>query len=208
MKRIAVYGKTTREKNFLMLYLSKVLSVEHKVALICQQNFYLGDLESVHYNEHFVIRKNDNNDKDIDEPCDFRIIDLVSPAPQDVMPIYDLTYLVTSSYRSDIEDNEDVIKGIETPFTVIFQNLVYDLKISTKYLCKRLKVSSKTYKIYEQYLNENDLGILMENEYDAQIDMKHLSKSYKQLLLQLILDIDMGYKNPSKKWLRKAMRKA
>ena len=205
MKRIAVYGKTTREKNFLMLYLSKVLSVEHKVVLLSERDLLLNEVDCVDYNDNFVINK---HIEDKESTCDFKLIDLTGVFEEDKTQAFDITYFVTSPYREDIEANEAIIKGLEMPYTVIFQNLIYDLKISTKYLSKRLKITKKTHKIYEQYLNDNDLGIHIENEYDGQIVMRHLSKDYKELLLQLILDIDLGFKKPSKKWLKKAMRKA
>lgn len=208
MKTLYFFGASTEEKRHLLMYLANILSVESTVVLITDETFMLGALQQVNYNDNFVLQKH-GVDADVD--VDYLLVDqsqpIVTEESEHRSSLKDaVTYFVVNPKRSVVEDSEPLTAHISDSTTVIIQNLLFDTTISSKYLMRRLKISNKQ-KLYEVYLNDRDMCIQTENEYNESLAMRHLSSSYKKLLLNLLTDLDADYKKTGKQLLKQAIKR-
>lgn len=199
MMRIGLVGANTKEKDYLGLYLGKVLSMEHKVLLVTRQQNLMGDLEDYEYNENFRIM---SHRPDLVE-ADYLIMDEVELDRAN----YDYIFFITGPKQSEVTYNETIFcKAILEKDCVIYHNILVDSKINGKYLNNRFKIDPKKIHVLERPLNEWDLMMEIENDYDLTIRMRHMSKDYQKLILKMIQQSTGNKDKAIKKWLKKARR--
>ncbi len=141
------------KKVFLLLYLCKVLSVEHKVVLVSDYPFFLEELDIVNYSDNFVIERKGHEDRG--GKCDFLVMDICDETSkgEDIQEEtneeikekveMDATYLVVSPFKNEVVYAQSILESLEKKFTIVFQNLLYDSKITPKYLMKRFGLTRK-----------------------------------------------------------------
>ncbi|MCF8017951.1 MAG: hypothetical protein K9L62_01005 [Vallitaleaceae bacterium] len=199
MMRIGLIGINTKEKDYLGLYLGKVLSMEHKVLLVTRQQNLMGALEDYEYNETFRIM---SHRPDLVE-ADYLIMDEVEL----VRDNYDYIFFITGPNQSEVTYNETIFcKAILEKDCVIYHNILVDSKINSKYLNNRFKIDPKKIHVLERPLNEWDLMMEIENDYDLTIRMRHMSKDYQKLILKMIQQSTGNKDKAIKKWFKKARR--
>jgi len=199
MIRIGLIGVSTKEKDYLGLYLGKVLSMEHKVVLVTKHQSLMGALEDYEHNESFRIV---NQIPDVLE-ADYLIVNGVDVDRES----YDRLFFITGPRQSEVTDNEPIFnKGILENDCVIYHNILVDSRINGKYLNNRFKIDPNKIKVLERPFNEWDWIMEMENDYDLSIWMGHMSHDYQKLIQRMIQHI-MGSKDKAiKKWLNKSKR--
>lgn len=200
MKTIGFVGCTTRDKSFFMMYICKILSIEHKVVLVTENQWFINELTIFEYNDNFEIYGNSESDK---IEADYVIIDIDQPQENE----YDHLYLLSSARRDDVLKNKTLIEEMElSDYGVIFQNIIIDSKIGIRYLVAKLDINIKEHKIHTQYFSDIDEAAHIENEYNERLDIRNLSKDYKHLLLLIISEWVEIKPRERRKWLRKAER--
>lgn len=179
MKTIALIGKPSRDKSYLMLYLGKLLAVSGKVAVVTENQWFMPNLETYEYSDQLLIYKEFPKD----EEANYTLIEIVTPRE---MP-YDVALYISSIDRPTVEANVEIFLGNEMTDekVYIFQNVIMDGKINENYLCQRFAINQKSHDIRTLYLNDNDMAVNIENGYNETLDIKGLSKTYKKLLLEL-----------------------
>ncbi|MDF1616895.1 hypothetical protein [Petrocella sp. FN5] len=199
MIRIGLIGVITKEKDYLGLYLGKVLSMEHKVVLVTKHQSLMGALEDYEHNEYFRIV---NQIPDVLE-ADYLIVNGVDVDRES----YDRLFFITGPRQSEVTDNEPIFnKGILENDCVIYHNILVDSRINGKYLNNRFKIDPNKIKVLERPFNEWDWIMELENDYDLSIWMGHMSHDYQKLIQRMIQHI-MGSKDKAiKKWLNKSKR--
>ena len=179
MKTIGLIGKPSRDKSYLMLYLGKLLAVGDHVIIVTDNQWFMPNLDSYEYSDQLHICK----EISMNEAVDYTIIDVTSVSKTK----YDIALYVSGIDRSTVEANVEMFLGSEEADekVTIFQNVLLDGKINENYLCQRFGISPKSHKVKTLYLNDNDMAVNIENDYDETLDIRGLSKIYKKLLLEL-----------------------
>jgi hypothetical protein len=199
MIRIGLIGINTKEKDYLGLYFGKVLSMEYKVVLISRQLSIMGGLEDYEYNDAFRIV---SHIPDTFE-ADYLIVDELEFDRES----YDCLFFITGPKQSEVSDNEPIFNnGILANDCVIYHNIFQDSKINGKYLSNRLKIDPKKIKVLERSINEWDLIMEMENDYDHSIGMQHMSRDYQKLIYKMLQHSTSDKDKAIKRWLKKAKR--
>ncbi|PKM56751.1 MAG: hypothetical protein CVU98_09615 [Firmicutes bacterium HGW-Firmicutes-3] len=199
MIRIGLIGINTKEKDYLGLYLGKVLSMEHKVVLISRQQSIMSGLEDYEYNETFRIVSH--------IPDAIKADYLIVDALEFDRECHDCLFFITGPKESEVSDNEPIFnKGILEKDCVIYHNIFVDSKINGKYLSNRLKIDPKKINVLERPINEWDLIMEMENDYDQSIGMRHMSRDYQKLIYKMLQHSTGAKDKAIKKWLKKAKR--
>ena len=199
MIRIGLIGINTRAKDYLGLYLGKVLSMDHKVVLVTRQQSVMGGLEDYEHNETYRIV----NHIPVGFEADYLIVDGVSLDRTS----YDFLFFVTGPQLSEVTDNAWIFnKGILEKDCVIYHNILVDSTINGKYLSNRFKIDLGKIKVLERPSNEWDLTMDMENDYDQSIGMRHMSRDYQKLIHNMIQHCTDDKDKVIRKWLNKAKR--
>ncbi len=177
MKRIGVIGERTIEKQYLMLYLGKLLSQTGKVYLKADQQF-LPEADSFEYSNSFMIGETASG-----MVPDYRIWDLMT-LPEEAQ---DLWIVMTAPDRESVEYIQRQLdhRAMAGEVIFLFSGLVMDSKISVKYLCAKLGVNPNREKVFGIFIDDRDISVHLENGYNDQLAMKNLSKAYKKILLSL-----------------------
>ncbi|PKM69205.1 MAG: hypothetical protein CVU95_01075 [Firmicutes bacterium HGW-Firmicutes-2] len=199
MIRIGLIGINTKEKDYLGLYLGKVLSMEHKVVLVTRQQSIMGGLEDYEYNETFRIVSHIPDTIEADY--------LIVNHQEFDRESYDCLFFITGPKQSEVSDNEPIFnKGLLENDCVIYHNIFEDSKINGKYLSNRLKIDPQKTKVLERPINEWDLIMEMENDYDQSIGMRHMSRDYRKLIYKMLQHSTGDKDKAIKRWQKKAKR--
>jgi len=196
---VGFIGKACWEKTYFLMYLAKILSQGEKVTLVTVNSHLTPDLEVYNHSDTLVIQK------DMPERSDEGQV-LVDVDRQG-MKGWGKVYLVTETDRYSLEVNEDLFGTYDQEgCSWLFLNMIMDSKINEKYLTARLGIHKKESEVLLQYLNDNDLSVHMENGYNETIELRHLSKPYKKLLMRFVADISDQPVKEQGRWLKKAER--
>jgi len=199
MIRIGLIGFRTKEKDYLGLYMGKVLSMEHKVVLMTRQLNIMDKLEDYEYNDTFrmLSRRPDTLEADY----------LIEDVEEYDRENYDYVFFITGPKQYEVTYNEPIFsKGVLENDCVIYHNILVDSKINVQYLNNRFKIDPKKIKVLERAINEWDLAMEMENDYEPSIEMRHMSKDYQQLIQKMIQHSTKNKDKTIKKWINKARR--
>lgn len=200
MTTIGFIGSASRDKTYLMMYLGKVLSMDSLVCLVTEDQWMTPLLATYEYNTNMIITK----ERQEEEACDYCLVDMTQEGDQSLQH----SFFVSSIDRQSVESNKILFETYDAcdEKTYILLNLIMDSKINDKYLCRKFGLSLKEHRIYRQYVNDNDLSVMIENGYNEQLDLKNMSKIYKKLLLNLLSQVTNVSLKEQKRWMRLAER--
>lgn len=199
MTTIGFVGSSSREKTFLMMYLGKILSSGHQVCLVTEDRWMTPILDAYEYNDRFMINK-----EQPEEDLDYCLLDLTKEGGVNL----DHGFFVTGIDRQSVERNKILFQDFDhlNDKTYILLNLIMDSKINEKFLCHKFGLSLKEDRIHRQYMNDNDLSVMVENGYNEQLDLKSMSKIYKKFLMQVVNQVTDASAKEQKRWMRQAER--
>lgn len=201
MKRIAFVGQPSREKTFFILYMAHILSQAHKT-VVQTEDLWFSELDVHVYSDNLTILK--KNREGADRDTEFFLEDLYDFKDNPST----LRVLVSQANLDSVNGNQSLFERSTENDEVIylFLGMVLDSKINEKYLCRRMGIHGHKDEVLCQYLNEKDLAVNMENEYDERLSIRGLSKPYKYLLMHVIRKVSEAPLGEQRRWLRKAER--
>lgn len=207
MKIIKFYGVSNFEKQRLLLYVGKVLSVDHYVTLVTAGSFLQRTMSRIHYNDQFFIT--DGLDQAMIEPeyllvdCDENSGRVENQEGQDGC----LRALISGVSKSEVDKNEGVVSQLNDKSIIVLQGLMVDSQISEVYLKRRYKLSKKGRNLRTYYLSERDEAIHLDNDYSELLSIRGFGKSYLSLMAFLVKQISLAPDKVVRSWMKKAVRR-
>lgn len=204
MKKIVMYGTSTRRKVFFLRELCSLLAINNQVVLVTNEYWWIDDTRQININESLDIYHSDSIiDKKIDDSEGYMIIDA-----QEIQNIsYDKIFFMSSIYKEEVFLNEPLFRSIEKIDGILYQELLYDTNINADYLNNRYNIDVKNTNIHKYYLQESDLAWQIECDYNEKINIKYYSKAYKKSLIDIICNIDNTEKKVIKKWFKELKKR-
>jgi hypothetical protein len=213
MRRFYFIGTYNKDKFWFICYFAKLLSVNQRVLVITNYCLFNGDVEPLEIAMNLDVIKADSYKKDLSSEYEFVLFDIFDEnqhIEEDSVLIF-----MTSGYKKQLLKNRGVIKSYEDQLLIdgnqwkcylILYDLLLDSKINVKFLQHLLfqRLDEEKYEYISIPFNEWDMGIHMENEYEEKVNLKRLSKGYKEALKEILI----GEKIVSIKEFKKIYHKA
>lgn len=217
MRRIEFLGKSTRDKQILMLYIGKVLSSGGRVLLKTSDSILQQEMGHFHYNDDYVV----SDEERAYDSYDYVLVDLNGVEetlyefrkPVEAVKLegksdrIHKTVFVSGCTLAEVKENERFNGLLDESIFIIFQNMLYDTDINVRYLTRRYGIDNRHSHIAVQYINERDMAIHLENEYDSSLRLKDLSRDNHRLIMSLVCYIADTDRNTHKQWLKTALRR-
>ncbi|MCK6078273.1 hypothetical protein [Paenibacillus silvae] len=205
MKQILVIGHY--DKTDLMMYLGKMLSIDHKVLLVdaTRHRDYeyvfpkMDETLSLHTHDQFDVLEDIHSYESLkknlgDSQYDFVLIDCNDEHALESWPEVDYVYVVTSYENPVIQKNVKLIRAyfqgeklssVKLPVTKVIYEVSNHLdEIYLNSLLDDLPLSWKESLIY--YPDERDQTLKIINQYKSTVMVKRMSSPYKLVIKQVI----------------------